>query len=87
MARRKKNDPFNVLTVSEPLSITRRDGSTAHGTVWMHASRRGRFEVEYNGMRRSDERTDYTSEVHIRMIAKLLLRELADPFDDEIRSK
>jgi hypothetical protein len=44
----------------------------------MHPSRKGRFEVEYKGVRKSDERSDYRSEEHIRMIAVVLLKELAE---------
>jgi hypothetical protein len=72
--RGRTHDP---LTVSVPISTTLRDGRTVSGTLWMPASRSGRFEVEYKGMRKTDHRTDYTSEGHIRGIAKLILSELA----------
>lgn len=75
MARRQKP---NEHTVSEPLSTTLKDGSIITGTLWLHPSRRGSFEVEYKGMRKSDHRTDYTSEAHIKAIAMTILRELAE---------
>jgi hypothetical protein len=78
MARRKKEDSYDALTVSMPLSITLKNGTTVTGMLWLHPSRRGRFEVEYDGVRKSDGRTDYTSEGHIIAIARLLLRELAE---------
>jgi predicted nucleic acid-binding Zn-ribbon protein len=58
---RRKDDELK-LTVSEPLSATLRNGTTAVGTLWMHVSRRGSFE----------------GEVHMRMIARMILRELAE---------
>ncbi len=72
--RRKKTDE---LTVSKPISTTRKDGSVVAGTMWMHASRRGGFEVEYDGRRASDGRTDYTSEGHMTSIARAILAEMA----------
>jgi hypothetical protein len=78
VARRRKDDPYNQLTVSKPLSITLDDGTIAEGTLWMPASHSGRFEVEYKGMRRTDYRTDYTNEGQIRLIAILILKELVD---------
>jgi len=77
MARRKTNDPFNSLTVSEPLSTTLRDGRTIHGTLWMHASGSGSFQVEYRGDRKTDGRSHYTNAGEIRGIARLILAEMA----------
>ncbi|MGQ0741597.1 MAG: hypothetical protein ACT4OG_04795 [Alphaproteobacteria bacterium] len=72
-----KPDQFDALTISEPLTVTLPSGQTVTGTLWMHASRKGRFEVEYGWRRKSDGRTDHTSEGHIRGIAKMILIELA----------
>jgi hypothetical protein len=47
------------------------------GTLWLHPSRCGSFEVEYGGMRETDGRTDYTDIGQIRGIARLKLREMA----------
>ena len=68
----------NQHTISEPLSVTLGDGTVVTGTLWLHPSRRGSFEVEYNGMRNSDYRTDYSDEGHLKGIARMLLRELAE---------
>jgi hypothetical protein len=43
MARRKKGNSYDALTVSMPLSITLKDGTTATGMLWLHPSRRGRL--------------------------------------------
>jgi hypothetical protein len=74
MPKRKREDE---LTVSRPISVTLPDGRMINGTIWMHVSRRGRFEVEYGGRRKSDGRSDYTSEGHMSAIAKFLLTEMA----------
>jgi hypothetical protein len=73
----KKQKP-SEFTVSEPLSTALRDGRVAHGTLWMHVSRSGGFEVEYDGRRASDHRTDYHNEGRIRFMAKMILREMAE---------
>jgi hypothetical protein len=78
LARKRKDDPWAALTVSEPISVKLQDGTAVTGTLWMHPSRKGRFEVEYKGVRKSDERSDYRGEEHIRMIAVVLLKELAE---------
>ena len=44
----------------------------------MHPSRRGGFEVEYDMMRKTDGRTDYVREGEIRMMARIILREMAE---------
>jgi hypothetical protein len=75
--RKKKRDPFGELTVSEPISATLADGSVAHGVLWMHASRRGGFEVEFNGRRSSDYRRDYVDDGQIRAWARVILAEMA----------
>ena len=72
-----KASPSNDLTVPESIT-TIFNGKTVTGTLWLHPSRRGRFEVEYNGMRKTDNRTDYTDEGHIRGIAKLILQEMVE---------
>lgn len=68
----------NPHTVSEPLSIPLRDGNVVTGTLWLRPSRRGSFEVEYEGCRKTDGRFDYTSETHIRAMARMILREMAE---------
>jgi hypothetical protein len=78
MPRKENTDPFDDLTISEPLSVTLRDGTIIHGTLWMHASKCGRFEVEYDGRRHSDYRTDYIGEGHMRGIARIILAEMAE---------
>jgi hypothetical protein len=78
VAQRRKDDAYDQLTVSKPLSIILHDGTIAEGTLWMHDSHSGRFDVEYKGMRKTDYRTDYTNEGQIRLIAILILKELAD---------
>ncbi len=66
------------LTVSEPLTTTLESGAKVTGTLWLHPSRRGGFEVEYEGVRRTDGRTDYIDIAHIRSIARIMLREMAE---------
>lgn len=66
------------LTISEPLETTLKDGTVIQGKIWMHPSRKGNFEVEYQGARKTDARTDYTSEGHMRSIAKIILQEMAE---------
>jgi hypothetical protein len=74
VARSRTDD--DKLTVSEPLSVILGDGTTAYGTLWMHWSQSGRFEVEYKGMRKSDHRTDYISAGPMRSIGRMILKEL-----------
>jgi hypothetical protein len=74
---RRSQEP-NVHTISESLTAELRSGEVVHGTLWLHPSRRGSFEVEYRGIRKTDGRTNYTNEVHIRAIARLILCELAE---------
>lgn len=76
--RREKHDPFDALTIAEPLPITLSDGTAATGTLWMHVSRRGHFEVEYKGERKSDGRRYYADKGSIHAIARILLREMAE---------
>jgi len=68
----------NPHTVSEPISTTLADGRKVKGTLWLHPSRSGSFEVEYDGLRKSDGRSDYASYTHIRLIAIAILKELAE---------
>jgi hypothetical protein len=72
------DDPHSELTVSERLSAQLSNGTTAIGRLWLHHTRRGRFEVEYCGKRKSDGHTDYTEIGFIRVLARILLRELAE---------
>jgi hypothetical protein len=74
--RRRRQKP-NEHTISEPLSVTLRDGTVVTGTLWLHPSHRGSFEVEYRGVRRTDGRTDYSNEGHLKAIARRILYELA----------
>lgn len=73
-----KRFPGNPHTVKESTSTTLTDGTPITGTLWLHPSRKGSFEVEYRGVRKSDGRTDYTNEAHITSIANMILRELAE---------
>jgi len=75
MARKQKPNPH---TVSEPISAKLSDVTTISGILWFHPSKRGSFEVEHNGVRHSDGRSDYTNEAHIRSIARIILRDLAE---------
>jgi hypothetical protein len=75
VARHRKDEG---LTVSKALSIILHDGTTAQGTLWMHPSCSGGFEVEYQGMRKTDYRTDYANEEQMRLIAVFILKELFD---------
>ena len=77
MPRKKRNDPSQELTVSEPLSTTLHDGTVIHGVLWMHVSKCGGFEVEYDGRRHSDYRSDYVHDGHIRAWARVILAEMA----------
>jgi hypothetical protein len=72
----RKLEP-NPHTVPEPLSTTVNDGRIVTGTLWLHPSGLGSFEVEYNGLRNSDHRTDYTDSQHLRSVARLILAEMA----------
>jgi hypothetical protein len=69
--------PDDDLTVSVPLTVSLPSGRTVTGTLWMHVSRRGRFEVEYRGVRKSDDRTHYENEGEIRAMARIVLAEIA----------
>jgi len=73
----KKYKP-NHHTVSESITVTLSDGKIATGILWLHPSLMGSFEVEYNGIRKPDGRTDYTNVGHIRAIAKVILKEMAE---------
>ena len=44
----------------------------------MQPLRMGSFEVEYDGERCTDGRSDYMNETHMRAIARMLLREFAE---------
>ena len=74
----RKQTPYDELTISEPLSVTLKDGTTARGTLWMHPSRRGGFEVECGWGRKSDGRAHYQHVGHIGAIARIILREMAE---------
>lgn len=72
---------MSELSVSEPLTAKLSGGAEVNGVLWLHPSRRGSFEVEYKGIRRTDGRTDYTDISHIRSIARIILREMAEQID------
>jgi hypothetical protein len=78
MARRSKHRRPNQHTISQEISTTLKDGAKVTGTLWLHPSRRGSFEVEYNGRRASDHRNDYTSETAMKGMARTILREMAE---------
>jgi hypothetical protein len=67
-----------TLTVWKQIEATCWDGRVVTGTLWMNASRRGRFEVEYHDMRRTDGRSGYTNEAEINFFARRLLLEMAE---------
>ena len=77
-ARRSKHLRPNEHTVSQEISTTLKDGTKITGTLWLRPSRRGSFEVEYNGRRASDHRNDYTSETAMKGMARTILREMAE---------
>ena len=64
-------------TIQEAISAHLKDGREVTGTLWLHASRVGSFEVEYDGRRASDNRTDYTYTTHLKAIARRILAEMA----------
>jgi hypothetical protein len=74
---RKRQQP-DEYTISEPLTVTLRNGTSVTGTLWLRPSRRSTFEVEYDGRRASDYRTNYSGERHMRSMARLILREMAE---------
>jgi hypothetical protein len=65
------------FSVSEPLSTVLRDGTVVTGILWLNPSRRGQFWVEYNGELKTDDRRDYVDEGHMKVIARIILREMA----------
>jgi hypothetical protein len=75
MTQRQAQSEF---TESERLSVKLKDGTVVSGTLWLHASRRGGFVVEYQGIRHSDYRNDYTSENDLKGAARMMLREVAE---------
>ena len=70
--------PQSALTVPELLSTRLSDGTRVTGTLWLHPLRRGRFEIEYRGKRKSDGHTEYTNVGYVRCLGRILLRELAE---------
>ena len=69
---------INQHTVFIRLSTALEDGTVVTGILWMLPSRTGSFEVEYDGIRKSDGRTDYVSESSMRVVARSLLKEMAE---------
>jgi hypothetical protein len=65
-----KPAPPSTHTDAVPISATLDDGTVVTGRLWMHPSRRGSFEVEYDGERRADGRSNYRNEAHIRAVAR-----------------
>jgi hypothetical protein len=76
-----RTSPQSELTVSETITTPTGSGKTVTGTLWLHPSKRGRFEVDYDGVRGTDGRTDYTDESHMRAIARMILREMAEALE------
>jgi hypothetical protein len=70
--------PASPHTDAVHISATLNDGTVVAGKLWMHPSRRGSFEVEYGGERHTDGRSGYRNEAHIRAVARILLRDLAE---------
>ena len=64
-----------MLTASEPLSITLDDGSVIDGTLWFHPSRRGQFKVSHGGISKTNGRS-YVTLQHMRAVARIILREM-----------
>ena len=64
-----------LLTASEPITVTFSDGRSVSGTLWMNPSQRGQWEIEYEGQRSSDNRT-HQNAADIRAAARTLLRQL-----------
>jgi hypothetical protein len=64
-----------MLTASEPLSITLDDGSVIDGTLWFHPSRRGQFKVSHGGISKTNGRS-YMTLQHMRAVARIILREM-----------
>jgi hypothetical protein len=67
----------NPHTVAEPLTVTMGNGSEVVGTVWLHPSRRGSFEVEYQGQRVGNGRAGYSHAEEMREAAREMLRGMA----------
>jgi hypothetical protein len=68
-------------TIWEPLSTKLPNGTVVAGRLWLLPSRIGSFQVEYGGKRKHDGRTDYWTVGHMRGIAVLILREMAEEAD------
>ena len=68
-------------TISEPISTRLADGTTIAGRLWLLPSRIGSFQVEYGGKRKYDGRADYWDVGHMRGIAVVILREMAEEAD------
>ncbi len=81
---KSRHEP-NPHTVAEPLTATLPDGKTITGTLWLHPSGIGSFEVEYKEIRMSDGKTNYTNGAHMRAIAKQILREMAEGSEHQSR--
>ncbi len=68
---------MRALTVSEPITTTLADGSVVEGTLWTHPSGKGRFKVFFANKSKLDDRS-YMSIEHIRSVARVVLREMAE---------
>ena len=73
-----KPAPPSEHSVPVAISANLQDGSVVTGIMWMLPARVGSFEIEYDGVRRTDGRSDYTGQAHMRSIARMLLQELAE---------
>ena len=66
------------ITHSEAIEAILSNGTTVKGTLWTLPSGVGKFEVEFNGRRISDGRSDYSNKSELKAIARTVLRELAE---------
>ena len=73
-----KPTPPSEHGVPVAISANLQDGSVVTGIMCMLPDRMGSFEVEYEGVRRTDGRSYDTGEAHMRSIARMLLQELAE---------
>ena len=69
---------MSELTHSEPIEAILSNGTTVKGTLWTPPSALGSFQVEFNGRRKSDGRSDYSNRNHLKAIARTVLREMAE---------
>jgi hypothetical protein len=78
MTNRMQSNLSNPHTVPETLTVTMGNGTEVIGTVWLHPSRRGSFEVEYEGRRVGNGRAGYAGVDEMREAARTMLRGMAE---------